>query len=393
MATAAPGALPRTGSESDRIVGFDGVRALAALMVVVYHAVFFASWFATPGGMFLWNLNAGVWIFFVTSGFLLYRPFVAAHLGARSGPGVGAYAIRRAARIYPAYWLAVAFFVWVVPRVVVDASTGWWRHLLLVQTYVRSEAPFGPFGDGLPPAWSLVVEVTFYAFLPLYAALIGAVGRRGRPVAVEWAGVLVLVGVGLAATGVVARGDAAPWLTILPQHLPAFAAGIALAVARTAAAGRSAARVAAVGARSGAWWGAAFAVFVAIPLVLGVRPFVAPGAPRAFALDVMLTVFATCVVTPVAWAGGGPGRLGRLLRSRVAVGLGTVSYGIFLWHWFVLVTVQDDWLGRPVGDAAWPVLLALALPVVLVAATVSWFAVERPVLRLAHGLTRERRVR
>jgi len=52
--------------------------------------------------------------------------------------------------------------------------------------------------------------------------------------------------------------------------------------------------------------------------------------------------------------------------------------------------VQDDWLGRPIGEAAWPVVLVLALPVVIAAAMVSWLALERPVLRVAHAVTAER---
>jgi len=392
MAAAAVPAVPsRPRSGGERLVGVDGVRALAALMVVVYHSVFFASWFETWGGSVLWNLNAGVWIFFVTSGFLLYRPFAAAHLGTGHRSRPGSYALRRAARIYPAYWLALAFFAWVVPRLVIDGSTGVWRHVLLLQTYVRTDAPFGPFGDGLPPAWSLVVEVTFYAFLPVYAAAVGFAARRRPPVRAEWVGVAVLAVVGIAATARVARGDAPAWLTILPQHLPAFAAGIALAVVTESPADdRIARRAAAVGYRAGRWWAAALGLFLVIPFGLRIRPFVAPGAPRAFLLDLALTAFAVSVVTPVALAGGGRGAIGRGLRSRPAVALGTISYGVFLWHWFVLLVVQDDWLGRPIGEAAWPVVLVLALPVVIAAATVSWFALERPVLRAVHAVTAER---
>lgn len=389
MAAPADPAVPsRPRSGADRLLGVDGVRALAALMVVVYHSVFFASWFETWGGSILWNLNAGVWIFFVLSGFLLYRPFAAAHLGGGGRARLGAYAVRRAARIYPAYWLALAFFAWVVPRLVIDGSTGVWRHVLLLQTYLRTDAPFGPFGDGLPPAWSLVVEVTFYAFLPLYAAAVGVAARWRSPVRVEWVGVATLAVVGIAATARVARGDAPAWLTILPQHLPAFAAGIALAVMSQLPPGdRIARRATAIGARAGLWWSAALGVFLVIPFGLRIRPFVAPGAPRAFLLDLALTVFAACVVSPVALAGGGRGAIGRGLRSRPAVALGTISYGVFLWHWFVLLVVQDDWLGRPIGEAAWPVVFVLALPLVIAAATVSWFALERPVLRAAHAVT------
>ena len=101
---------------------FNGIRAIAALMVIVYHAVFFAVWFRTPGGTLFGNLNSGVWIFFVTSGFLLYRPFAAAHLNDRPHVDVRGYAIRRFARIYPAYWAVLAFFTFVVSRATTAVS-------------------------------------------------------------------------------------------------------------------------------------------------------------------------------------------------------------------------------------------------------------------------------
>src|SRR5215217_6090443 len=102
----------------------DGIRAIAASMVVVYHAVFFTTWFTATGGGYLGVLNAGVWAFFVTSGFLLYLPFADHHLGGARALDVGAYAIRRVARIYPAYWVALAFFTLVLTRASVGGFDG-----------------------------------------------------------------------------------------------------------------------------------------------------------------------------------------------------------------------------------------------------------------------------
>jgi peptidoglycan/LPS O-acetylase OafA/YrhL len=63
--------------------------------------------------------------------------------------------------------------------------------------------------------------------------------------------------------------------------------------------------------------------------------------------------------------------------------LGLVSYGIYLWHWFLLRIVAD-WLDWPLYRGNWFVVLVLTLPIVVFAASVSWFAVERPLLRVAH---------
>jgi peptidoglycan/LPS O-acetylase OafA/YrhL len=84
----------------------NGVRAIAALTVVGFHVGFLshASDYS-PVGPWLWQLNVGVTVFFVISGFLLYRPFAAARRGA--GPRrMGDYARNRALRILPAYWVS-----------------------------------------------------------------------------------------------------------------------------------------------------------------------------------------------------------------------------------------------------------------------------------------------
>ena len=193
----------------DRFPCFDGVRALAAVMVVVYHSVFFNADFSTRGGSFLGTLNAGVWIFFVTSGCLLYLPFAASHLSGAPAVDPRGYAVRRLARVYPAYWLVLAFFTFVVPRINIYGLHGFLLHTTLTQTYVH----INPFVDGLPPAWSLVVEISFYAFLPFYAALIGGLVRTWRPLTVELTGLAVLFAIGagrdrrLWATGSTRRGS------------------------------------------------------------------------------------------------------------------------------------------------------------------------------------------
>src|SRR5436190_20630667 len=88
--------------------GLDSVRFFAAFFVLVYHAAFTSDavhvW--DLAGSFLARMDAGVAVFFVLSGVLLYRPFVAAQFIGSPAPNRAAFWARRAARIYPAYWLA-----------------------------------------------------------------------------------------------------------------------------------------------------------------------------------------------------------------------------------------------------------------------------------------------
>src|SRR6476659_3734388 len=94
----------------------DGYRALAALSVLVAHVALFSGVVNRNRTLapYLARADVGVSIFFLLSGFLLYRPFVAAHLSARSAGSLGGYARRRALRIIPAYWFALTIVAFVL---------------------------------------------------------------------------------------------------------------------------------------------------------------------------------------------------------------------------------------------------------------------------------------
>jgi len=95
-----------------RFAGFDGLRAIAAFAVVVHHASLPSATMVT--GHFnhqFTQLDTGVSIFFLISGFLLYRPFLRRILREDPEPPVGPYLLRRAARIFPAYWLALTVII------------------------------------------------------------------------------------------------------------------------------------------------------------------------------------------------------------------------------------------------------------------------------------------
>ena len=94
----------------------DGVRALAALAVLVTHVAFTTGAYGAglPGAL-LARLDVGVPLFFVLSGYLLYRPHARARVGGRPALPARAYLLRRAARILPAYLLVVLVVFTVLP--------------------------------------------------------------------------------------------------------------------------------------------------------------------------------------------------------------------------------------------------------------------------------------
>ena len=144
---------------------------MAALSIVLYHVLLFAGAANHDATLAAQSqLVAGLALFFVISGFLLYRPFVVALSRADRNPELRAYAWRRFLRIVPAYWVAATI-------------TG----LITAPEVFHKPLVFYGFGQtlsletntqGVSVAWTLCLEVMFYVFLPFYALAIRSAARR-----------------------------------------------------------------------------------------------------------------------------------------------------------------------------------------------------------------------
>ena len=158
----------------------DGMRAIAALCVLLVHVQGAASPGTVPADRILSHLNVGVTIFFLISGFLLYRPFIAQRARGPAAPPVSQYAKRRALRIFPAYWLALTLLT-ILPGTVGASGGQWLTQYTLTQNIPFTSNPSCSLvGCDLAQTWSLVVELTFYVTLPLWF-LLAERFARGRP--------------------------------------------------------------------------------------------------------------------------------------------------------------------------------------------------------------------
>jgi peptidoglycan/LPS O-acetylase OafA/YrhL len=353
----------------------DPLRAVAALSIVVTHTAGLSGFNARHAlGAWTARLDCGVAIFFVLSGFLLYRPFVAARLEGRRGPAVARYARRRVLRILPAYWLALVVQALVWPQYVkgVFGSHGW-IYFGLLQSWSA-----GHIVGGLTVAWSLSVEAAFYVLLPLYALLMarlcGAHARRElRLLAASF--VLAVV----ARTVVHAAAPDSVYLSTLPGNWAWFAGGLALAVVSARA--ERPAWVRWLGAHAAACWGIALGLLTVSAWAVGL-PRTLAGHYSAFALEAQHVLYggiAVFLVAPMVLGGARRSLPARLLATRALAWLGLVSYGIFLWHQpFVaeLLRIQS-WF--PAAGYL-PYTLAVAAAATAIAA-VSYYLLERPVLR------------
>ena len=96
----------------DQIPEIESLRGVAAWSIVVFHVWVFTStstpgWNLGPATVFMRPLQSGVYLFFVLSGFLLYRPFVEAAWGDAGAVSIRRYLRNRALRILPAYWFVL----------------------------------------------------------------------------------------------------------------------------------------------------------------------------------------------------------------------------------------------------------------------------------------------
>ncbi len=378
-------ATPSAPRASVTYPNIDGLRALAALAVVLCHTAISSSLSGSLAGSYLVQLRAGVEVFFVISGFVLYRPFAEAHLAGGRGPGLGGYFRRRLLRILPAYWVVLTVAILWLHVVLVSGPANTVENYSLVQTY------FPIYFTGLGPAWTLVVEITFYAVLPLYASVLWWLGSRGRAYA-EFVGVVVLglAGVGFALWS--AFGDPPTFVNVLPANLAPFAVGIGLAVAhawtRRQAHPPQWSRW--LGARPWAFWAVAVVAWSSIVWMLHYPSELSFGrlpGHTAFEYSLILVVVGFCVVVPMVFGPQDRGRLRQGLQLRPIVFIGTISYAIYLWHVPVLYettkVAQRLHLTPAVPHFNFFVITGITLVITIAVAVVSWYLIERPAIHLS----------
>jgi peptidoglycan/LPS O-acetylase OafA/YrhL len=343
--------LPRPG----RSPGLDGLRGIAALSVLLFHLWLYAradpAVAVAPGVVsYVWSdLRWGLLLFFVLSGFLLYRPWLALmETGGR--PDLKRYARSRAARILPAYYLALAgsvLLLWGaggVPGVRLPSDESLGLFLFFGQNF--SNASLLTLD---PPMWTLAVEVSFYLALPLLGAAAIRLGRRH----LTWVPI-ALIAIGFLWGWIVDVSDG-PLTKVLPAMLPFFGIGM---LAATLARGRTISRTDLAGLGAIAACG--------LLVQVGTQVYVPSLAVDLHDLPIAVAFAAVVVLASSA-------RSQRLLRWRPLNLLGTVSFGVYLWHVPVIWWLRARGLLPLEPLAALPVVLA---PTLLIA-TLSWVLVER----------------
>ena len=399
-AAPSPAVAPPPGSP--RFALFDSLRGIAVLCIITYHV---ASVTGAINGSGTGDLiavlgNQALIFFFVISGFLLYRPYAAAHAAGRRRPNTARYARRRVLRIAPAYWTALTAMA-IFPGIVGVFTGDWWRYYFFLQVYSNR-----PLGGGIPPAWSLCVEVTFYISLPLWAIIVRRL--RGVLLPARWLyseliplalvaffGVLVQVLASrLAVSSLLA--------TTLLGECTWISLGMALAVWSVAAdhAGRPSRLVQAVTDYPTLCW------LGAVGCLLGATAVLHPGGlfniivslrtkqpyARTLAGIALSGGLSALLVLPAVFGERAGGLPRRVLAWAPLAWLGLVSYGVYLYHIAVAELLGEKLdpghfsasglgLASKIHTATTPILFVLTLAGSAAAAAVSYYVVELPFLR------------
>lgn len=349
-----------------RAQALDLIRAFAAMAVLTYHVWLYRL--PNPNRptretlldsvLFEWRI--GLVVFFVMSGYLLYRPLLRGrHDAAPQRLELGRYFRRRFVRIVPAYWLAIVGSLLLliglgdVPGVRMPEGGEIWRFFVFLQNYS---------GTTLlkldPPTWTLVVQVAFYIVFPLFVIAGSRLGRRAWtvPVALILLGILFNQISWANGWGPVARLS-------LPAMLPYLALGMLIA------------HLPPLRTRRTAVWmilaGVVLAFGDSLWHALNVWPWglgVLRDTPGAIGYGLIIAACAQ----PVIGAS-------RLLRPAEA--FGRWSYGIFLWHLPLLLFIKGHGLMPSSGLLTWLLLVVVSSAV----GALAWRLVERPLLARSRG--------
>jgi peptidoglycan/LPS O-acetylase OafA/YrhL len=336
----------------------EGLRAVAVLLVLAYHA-------GVPG---LGGGFVGVDVFFVLSGFLI-TGLIIRELATTGTVSLPAFYARRARRLLPAALLVLAATMVVsavvLPPLLVPSVAGDAAAAALYASNIRFAVQATDYlaADALPSPllhyWSLGAEEQFYLFWPAFLLLVstrfgGSLRRVGPAIAIVFVASLVLA--------VWLTGVSAPWAFFsLPTRAWELGIGGLIAV--------GAARLEVLPSRL-----AGLAGWVGLGLIV----------LSGIVIDASMPFPGTAAIVPVAGAAlvvlaglrpsaAGPARLLSLEPMRF---LGRISYSLYVWHWPIIVLAAAA-LG---GDLPLPVRVGLAIAAIPVAAA-SQRWVEEPIRR------------
>lgn len=383
----------------------EGLRTIGVMALFFQHTGYTTGLQAREGFSWMGHLELGPTMFFVLSAFLLYQPFATANLIERQPQSWRRFQKTRLLRVVPAYWATLVLLIIFFRADPNDAFSGGlkidgWADGLAIFGFAQTYNP-NWFFHGIASAYTLNAEIVFYLLVPLYAHAIRrwtagrAIGDKVRLELYALGAVVVASAVWRvvielryeeqrkACTSAANPHVACAALNWFPAYADYFALGMAVAIIaswRLVRDGGEPRWLQRVGAAGDAWWLAAFGLFVFYSTTFGAYglDYVPPG--RAEARHVLNAAIVLCLLLPGVFGAQDRGAVRWFLRWRPIAYTGLVSYGVYLWHQGWTDKAMDVTGSRPL-DASFLAITAIAVAMSVASATVSWYALERPINR------------
>jgi peptidoglycan/LPS O-acetylase OafA/YrhL len=351
----------------------------------VYHTSFVSGYtvaHADSIGAYIDRLNVGVAIFFVLSGFLIFRPFAHSLIHGSPLPKTRNYYLKRAARILPAYWLAL-FVLAGLDALTIKNSSGLIRNIFLVHPFTEDNV-----FTGIAQAWTLSVELSFYLAAPVIAYIFFLQSRRQIG--------LVSVATLLKALSVLFLGAYAFRLSIhqtdfwflktahiwLPSHMDTLALGMGLAVlVETPASAKPLSKLKHfLVNHTGLFVLCSIFVWLISANINMSIGLVVPDFKTDLLRHFLYSIASVLLVAPFCVES--QSRLVKAMSFRLFTWLGTISYGIYLWHMaFLDGNFADKYMPYTENDGQVLLRFLVVLPASIAIASLSYYVLERPIMR------------
>lgn len=342
------------------IKALDSLRALAVFVVVFHHLPVLP--FETPFTS-IFDGVTGVDIFFVLSGFLITGIL----LSAKTGPGnlpviLRSFYVRRFLRIFPVYYATILFLMLLNPHNYRNDAV---YDLLYISNFYMGIK--GDFTSVTPHFWSLSVEEQFYLFWPLLVLLV--------PRKFEWHSFLLVALLGLASFFITRYTGHAFYGMRTFNNLFYLAAGGVWAYCFFH-----------VSSTTKNKWSLFAGIYIVVFILTGIIRyfFHFTFQPVLHYFVCFLFAFALVVRFSLAFKGF----MQKIAENRVAVYLGRISYGIYIFHFimiFPLVAILKNTCPALLDNLYWSNVLKIVLCIIVSAG--SWYFIEKPLLGLKKKFT------
>jgi ABC-type glycerol-3-phosphate transport system permease component len=379
-----------------RVNGADGLRAIACLLVLFHHAAqrFDADY--SPGWIQAlhfagWRAEVGVALFFVLSGCLLSMPFWNSYVNALKGPSLIEYARNRIARIVPGVWLALFVSTFVAVKIL-DGDFQPLRFFTgMFFIYSFHYKTFFPV-DTNGPLWTIGLEAWCYICLPIILAV---VFKFKRNIKVAFIGMFAWIIFLQALQPVIVKtfmtedyekgwnfgltGGAKLWMpywnfaSFFTMFLLGSVAALAICVIRQR------------GTDQKIRWDI-LSVLSLLAATYIVLRYEIPGTPDSFTQQPYLNPWYAALIALTLFSAAVGRSFWKLLDNRFFQHVARVSFGLYLWHWLLLIVVErkapnEYWSNGANNIYAWLGMIVFTYGLTWAIAGLSYKYFETPILR------------